>query len=45
MKMQAKIVNTCALFRNHIRREMPIDPIEDEVPNVFLIEEMAMKGK
>lgn len=38
VKIQARIVNTCALLHNYIRREMSIDLVEDEVLDVLLIE-------
>ena len=36
IKIQARIVSTCALLHNHIRREMTIDPLEYDVPEVLL---------
>ena len=45
MKTQARIINTCALLHNHIRREISIDPIEDEVPDILLTEENGSEGE
>ena len=34
VKTHARIVSACALLHNHIRREMSVDPFENEVPDV-----------
>ena len=43
VKMQARIVNAYALLHNHIRREMSIDPIDNEVADVLPTKENGNK--
>ena len=38
-------MNACALLHNHIRREMSIDPIEDEMTDVLLTKKNSNEGK
>uniref|UniRef100_A0A2N9JAP8 DDE Tnp4 domain-containing protein n=1 Tax=Fagus sylvatica TaxID=28930 RepID=A0A2N9JAP8_FAGSY len=34
VKIQCRIITACCLLHNHIRREMPIDPLENELSEV-----------
>ena len=45
IKIQARIINACALLHNHIRREISVDPIEDEVPDILLTEKNSNEGE
>ena len=45
VKTQARIINAYALLHNHIRREISIDPIKDEMSDVLLTEENSNEGE
>lgn len=34
LKVACRIISVCALLHNHIRREMPIDPYENELGEI-----------
>ena len=36
VKTKVRIISTCALLHNHIRREMSIDPLEVELIDLFV---------